>query len=177
MPTKLAPGAGFGRHRTPRAGVGALRCGVGIGSILVERGLISDEQLRDAIADQNRTGERLDMVLVRLGYVTATQVLEAIGQQFAMPIVDLNAVEVKPDVLKMLPAKLVFKQRCVPVEKHNGCLRVATCDPFELTAFDELRLLTGMAIELVLADEMLLSGHIHPTRLDLRSAVPERRES
>ena len=56
-------------------------------------------------------------------------------------------------MLSTLPAKLVFKQRCVPLERRNGTLRVATCDPFELTAFDELRLLTGMNIELVLADE------------------------
>src|SRR5205814_8472660 len=77
----------------------------------------------------------------------------AIGQQFAMPIVDLNAIEASEDVLRTLPAKLVFKQRCVPIEKRDGVLRIATCDPFELTAFDELRLLTGMSIELVLADE------------------------
>jgi type II secretion system protein E len=126
---------------------------VGIGSILVERGLITDEQLAQAITEQNRTGERLDRVLVRLGFVTSGQVLEAIGQQFAMPIVELAEFDVQPDVLETLPAKLVFKQRCVPLEKRNGTLRVATCDPFELTAFDELRLLTGMAIELVLADE------------------------
>ena len=126
---------------------------MGIGSILVERGLIGDAQLAQAIAEQNRTGERLDHVLVRLGFCQSSDVLEAIGQQFAMPIVDLDSVEVKPDVLATLPPKLVFKQRCVPIEQHNGTLRVATCDPFELTAFDELRLLTGMAIELVLADE------------------------
>lgn len=126
---------------------------MGIGSILIERGVISDEQLADAIKEQNRTGERLDHVLVRMGMVRSTDVLKAIGQQFAMPIVDLNAIEVKQDVLQTLPAKLVFKQRCVPIERRNGMLRVATCDPFELTAFDELRLLTGMAIELVLADE------------------------
>ena len=126
---------------------------MGIGSILVDRGVIDDEQLTEAIHEQNRTGERLDHVLVRLGLVKSGDVLEAIGHQFAMPIVDLNAVEVKPETLRMLPAKLVFKQRCVPIERRNGTLRVATCDPFELTAFDELRLLTGMAIELVLADE------------------------
>jgi type II secretion system protein E len=126
---------------------------MGIGSILVERGVICDAQLSEAIMEQNRTGERLDHVLVRLGMVRSGDVLEAIGQQFAMPIVDLNTIEVKQDVLKTLPAKLVFKQRCVPIERRNGTLRVATCDPFELTAFDELRLLTGMAIELVLADE------------------------
>ena len=126
---------------------------MGIGTILVERGLISDEQLASALAEQNRTGERLDHVLVRLGFVTETEVLEAIGQQFAMPIVDLSTIEVKPDVLETLPPKLVFKQRCVPLEKRGTTLRIATSDPFELTAFDELRLLTGMGIELVLADE------------------------
>lgn len=126
---------------------------MGIGSILVERGLISTEQLEQAIAEQNHTGERLDYVLVRLGYCTSADVLEAIGQQFAMPIVDLTSFDVKPDVLETLPRKLVFKQRCVPIERNNGTLRVATSDPFELTAFDELRLLTGLGIELVLADE------------------------
>ncbi|MHC5114203.1 MAG: GspE/PulE family protein [Planctomycetota bacterium] len=133
---------------------------MGIGSILVERGLISDDQLALAIGEQNRTGERLDHLLVRLGFVTSEQVLEAIGQQFAMPIVDLAAVDVDTDVLSLLPAKLVFKQRCVPLEKRNGTLRVATCDPFELTAFDELRLLTGLGIELVLADEQDLRKFI-----------------
>jgi general secretion pathway protein E len=133
---------------------------MGIGSILVERGVLSEDQLAGAIAEQNRTGERLDHVLVRLGMCRSTDVLEAIGQQFAMPIVDLNAIEAKPDVLQTLPARLVFKQRCVPIEKRNGTLRVATCDPFELTAFDELRLLTGMAIELVLADERDIRKYI-----------------
>ncbi len=126
---------------------------MGIGSILAERGLISDEQLRQAIAEQNRTGERLDHLLVRLGFVSKAEILDAIGQQFAMPIVDLNTIEPDADVLSALPAKLVFKQQCVPIAKRNGTLRIATCDPFELTAFDELRLLTGMGIELVLADE------------------------
>ncbi|MCZ6811356.1 MAG: ATPase, T2SS/T4P/T4SS family [Planctomycetota bacterium] len=126
---------------------------VGIGSILLERGLISEEQLEGALAEQNRTGERLDHALVRLGFVSSTDVLEAIGQQFALPIVDLKTIEVDEEVLQTLPAKLVFKQRCVPIGRSNGTLRVATCDPFELTAFDELRLLTGMSIELVLADE------------------------
>jgi general secretion pathway protein E/type IV pilus assembly protein PilB len=126
---------------------------MGIGSVLLERGLINDDQLGQAIAEQNRSGERLDHVLVRLGFASSGDVLRAIGHQFAMPIVDLNQVEVKPEVLRTLPAKLVFKQRCVPISHDNGTLRVATCDPFELTAFDELRLLTGMAIELVLADE------------------------
>ncbi len=103
--------------------------------------------------EQNRTGERLDHVMVRLGIVSSSAVLKVIGHQFALPIVDLDAIDVDPEVLQLLPLKLVFKQRCVPIARSDGTLRIATCDPFELTAFDELRLLTGMAIELVLADE------------------------
>ena len=74
---------------------------MGIGSILLERGLINDEQLAEAIDEQNRTGERLDHLLVRLGHVSGAQVLEAIGQQFAMPIVDLASLEVPAETLKL----------------------------------------------------------------------------
>ncbi|MGI9014438.1 MAG: GspE/PulE family protein [Phycisphaerales bacterium] len=133
---------------------------MGIGSILLERGLISDEELSRAISEQKQTGERLDEVLVRLEFVSRSEVLEAIGQQFSMPIVDLTQVEVKDDVLSQLPSKLVFKQRCVPIGRYNGTLRIATSDPYELSAFDELRLLTGLGIELVLADERDLEKFI-----------------
>jgi len=126
---------------------------VGIGSILVERGVITREQLEDALALQKETGERLDRTLVRLGYCGQGDVLKAIGDQFDMPIVDLSEIEPDADVLGTLPAKLVYKQNCVPISRSNGTLRVATSDPFELSAFDELRLLTGTSIELVLADE------------------------
>ena len=126
---------------------------MGIGTILVDRGLISSEQLNEAIEDQKRSGERLDHVLVRLGHVAPEDVLVAIGQQFDMPIIDLSEIEVEDDVLQMLPAKLVFKQQCVPVRRGANTLQIATCDPFELSAFDELRLLTGLGVELVLAEE------------------------
>lgn len=126
---------------------------MGIGTILVDRGLITSEQLDEAIDEQKRTGERLDHVLVRLGHVKPEEVLEAIGRQFDMPIVDLAEIQVDEEVLQTLPAKLVFKQQCVPVRRTATTLQVATCDPFELSAFDELRLLTGLGVELVLAEE------------------------
>lgn len=126
---------------------------MGIGSVLLERGLISKAQLQQALAEQRSTGERLDRVLVRLGFVTRNQVLAAIGDQFHMPVVDLEGVTVEPKVLQSLPPRLVYKQNCVPISQSDGTLTVATSDPFELSVMDELRLLTGCNIELVLADE------------------------
>jgi type II secretory ATPase GspE/PulE/Tfp pilus assembly ATPase PilB-like protein len=126
---------------------------MGIGTVLLERGLITRAQLEEALAEQRATGDRLDRVLVRMGLVTRDQVLHAIGDQFQMPVVDLETVLVEPKVLSLLPAKLVYKQNCVPISRQEGTLTVATSDPFELSVLDELKLLTGCVIELVLADE------------------------
>lgn len=126
---------------------------MGIATLLLDRGLVTKAQLEDAVAQQRATGERLDRVLVKLGLVNPQDVLKAIGSQFHMEVVDLHSIEVKPEVLQTIPAKLVYRQNCVPISKVNGTLTVATCDPFDLTVLDELRLLTGCSIEVVLADE------------------------
>jgi len=133
---------------------------MGIGTVLLDHGVITQAQLDDALAQQRATGERLDRVLVRMGVVDADQVLEAIGDQFHLEVVDLDATEVDAAVLQTLPASLVQKQRCVPIRQEHGILTVATSDPFELSVLDELRLLTGYSIELVLADDDALQRFI-----------------
>jgi len=133
---------------------------MGLGTLLLDRGLISGTQLTEALGEQQRTGERLDHALVRLGFVRPQDVLEAIGEQFGLPIVDLSAISVDEATLRMLPSKLVFKQRCVPIRRTETALQIATSDPFELSAFDELKLLTGVPIELVLAEEREIAKFI-----------------
>jgi general secretion pathway protein E/type IV pilus assembly protein PilB len=126
---------------------------MGIGVTLVERGLISREQLDDALAEHRASGERLDRVIVRKGYVSRDKVLLALGDQFHMPVVDLAAIEVEPKLLEALPSKLVYRQGCVPISRSDDRMVIATSDPFGLDALDELRLVTGCAIDIVLADE------------------------
>ncbi|MBL9001879.1 MAG: Flp pilus assembly complex ATPase component TadA [Phycisphaerae bacterium] len=124
-----------------------------LGTLLLQNRLINRAQLDAAVAEQRATGERLDRVLVRLGHVTREQVLAAVGEQFHMPVVELTGMSVEQSVLASLPAKLVFRQRCVPIRRENGTLTVATSDPYEISVLDELKLLTGCSIELALADE------------------------
>ncbi len=126
---------------------------MGIGTVLLDRGVITQEELDRALDQQRSSGERLDRVLVRMGLVDPDQVLQTIGDQFHLDVVDLDSMVVEPKVLQALPASLVHKQRCVPIRRENGTLTVATSDPFELGVLDELRLLTGHSIEVVLADD------------------------
>jgi general secretion pathway protein E/type IV pilus assembly protein PilB len=126
---------------------------MGIASLLLERGLVTQPQLDDALAEQRATGDRLDRVLVRQRVVSARDVLRVMGDQFHIPVVDLASIDVDPGVLNILPPKLIFRDNCLPLAREGDTLTVATSDPFELGVLDELRRLTGFAIRVVLADE------------------------
>ena len=133
---------------------------MGIGTVLLDRDLITRQQLDDAIQEQARSGERLDRVLMRMGVVDRSQILRAVGEQLRLDVVDLADVVVRQDVLESLPAKLVFRHHCVPIARHEDTLTVATSDPFQLVIHDELSMHSGCAIELVLADDEDLRGFI-----------------
>ncbi|GMU23174.1 MAG: general secretion pathway protein GspE [Phycisphaerae bacterium] len=79
--------------------------------------------------------------------------LEVLGEQMSIDVVDLTDFAVAAELLKEMPTRLIHKRGMIPIEKTNGTLRVATADPFDITALDELRLLTGLKIEPVLASE------------------------
>lgn len=133
---------------------------MGTATLLLERGLITPEQLEQALAEQRSTGDRLERILVRRSLVDAREVLRVVGEQFDMPVIDLHTRSIDRDTLDSLPAKLVYRQHCVPVARRPGVLTVATSDPFDLTHLDELKLLTNCAIEVVLADEDELRSFI-----------------
>ncbi|MFZ2873866.1 MAG: GspE/PulE family protein [Phycisphaerales bacterium] len=126
---------------------------MGLGSLLNSSGVLTEAQLREASSEQQRTGERLDRVLLRLGLASRAQVVEALGVHFQMEVVDLGTLPVDPATLTALPSKLIFRHRCVPIRTEGDTLTVAIADPYELGMVDELRLHTGRPIELVLADE------------------------
>ena len=121
--------------------------------ILLERGLIRPEHLAEAVELRKAEGVRLDRALVRLGHIPEQTLLEIMSEQLAIPLVDLSTVEVDVEMLRSLPAKLVYRKNLVPISRTDGTLTVATSDPYDLYMFDELRLLTGLSIQPALAPE------------------------
>jgi type II secretory ATPase GspE/PulE/Tfp pilus assembly ATPase PilB-like protein len=124
-----------------------------IGTVLLARGLISAEQLEKALAEQSASGERLDRTLVRLGYVSKADALAALAEQFHIPVVDPGSLNVDPEILALLPPRIVFRHRCFPIAREGGTLTIATADPYDMAAADEIRIAAGCPIEFVLADE------------------------
>ncbi|MBI5799201.1 MAG: Flp pilus assembly complex ATPase component TadA [Verrucomicrobia bacterium] len=122
-----------------------------IAEILSRKGLLTAEQLADAQVLQQAEGLRLDRAVVQKGWLTELQLLEVFAEQFHLPLVSLEDRTFDGDLLRALPPRVVYRQRLVPVGRVDGILQVATSDPFDLYAFDDLRLLTGLNIQPVLA--------------------------
>ncbi|HUS90446.1 MAG TPA: ATPase, T2SS/T4P/T4SS family [Phycisphaerae bacterium] len=126
---------------------------MGISEVLLEKGLITSDHLTAAMDLRKREGVRLDRALVRLGCIKEEDLLRVMSEQLGVPLVDLSQVEIDLETLKSLPPKLVHRKGIIPLKRNNGKLIVATSDPFDLYAFDEIRLLTGLEIQPALAPE------------------------
>ncbi len=133
---------------------------MGMDALLLDSGAVTADQVEQARIESDRTGERLDQALIRMGLVSARTVLEALASQLAMDIVDLADYEPTPEVTAMIPSRQVFRLQCVPIADDGVRLRLATSDPLQLAELDELRVLTGREIDLVLADDEDLRGLI-----------------
>jgi len=131
-----------------------------LGAYLLHRGWLTPDELARAELDAAVTGDRLDVSLARTGAVPRERLLEALSEQFHMPVVDLSQVVADPAVLALVPAKVVFRRRCVPIQRQESSLTIATGDPYDLSSLDELRILTGLSIVPVLADGEALSDFI-----------------
>ncbi|MCH8969421.1 MAG: Flp pilus assembly complex ATPase component TadA [Planctomycetes bacterium] len=124
-----------------------------LGDVLLAKGQITSDQLEAARGAQGSGDEPLEKVLVRMGFVEEEAVLEIMGEQLSLPVVDLSSLTIDPKLLKIVPAKLVHRYGFIPISQKNGTLTVATSNPHDLYAFDELRMLTHRRIEMALAPE------------------------
>jgi general secretion pathway protein E len=131
--------------------------------LLLKDRILPEEKIAEAKALQAAEGLRLDRAVVQLGLMEERQVLRMMAEQLHLPLMDLSEWEIAPDVLQTLPTKTVFRKRIVPIAREGNTLRVATFDPFDLYALDDVRMMTGLSVEAVLAPrddiEKLIKTH------------------
>jgi len=122
-----------------------------VADALLRKGLITEEQLAEAAA-KLRPDERIDQILVRNGWVKEKDVLEIMSEQLAIPLVDLDEKDIDPELLKLVPSRLVHRHGLMPICRNGGgAIRVATSDPYNMYALDELRTCTDLPVDPVLA--------------------------
>ena len=120
-----------------------------IGELLLNRGLLDQQQVELARSQTN--GRRVDQVAVDMGLITEEDALSALADELGMRYIDLKEIEIDLEVLNKFPTSVVFRHSLLPIAKKNGRVLVATSDPFDLEALDELSAVSGLRLEPVLA--------------------------
>src|SRR5213594_3542058 len=117
-----------------------------LGDLLVTGGVITPQQLREALDYQRIKGGRLGICLIKLGYLTEDILHSVLTRQFGVALVDLASCEVEADVVKLLPRDCVVRYQVMPVKRTGNVLYVALSDPNDVVVLDELRFRTGCKI-------------------------------
>ncbi len=122
-----------------------------LGEILREWGLVSEQQVKEAVQRQGRSGRRIGECLVEMNACTAADITKALALQFDMEFVELDAGTINPQVMEMLPESMMREYQILPLEYEDGRLKVAITDPLDLESVDAMRFRLNMDIDTVLA--------------------------
>lgn len=125
-----------------------------LGDLLIQQGLLTDEQLKIALDEQKRTGRKLGRVFVESGYVTEAGISQALARQLQIPFVDLKSFTPKPELIKLLPEAPARRFRAMVLSQMpDGRLQVGMSDPTDLQAYDEISRLVRREIDLAVVTE------------------------
>ena len=135
-----------------------------LGELMVQQGLISQDQLRIALMEQEQNNIPLGRQLVRLGFVTEAMVRDLVAHTIGQESIDLSTVIADSDALKMVPEEFARRYHLLPIayEDNIKLLTVAMADMFNVVALDQLRAMLGGQIQLkpALAAEAQLEEYI-----------------
>ena len=113
-----------------------------LGDLLVSSGVISQEQLGQALARQKETKKRLGEELIDDGIITEQQLIDTLRLQLGIEFVDLSTVEPDPQLVDVLPRNIAKKYGVTPVRLHGNTLYLAMSDPLNFMAQEEVRAAT-----------------------------------
>ena len=122
-----------------------------IGECLIQAGLISDDDLENALVEHKRTGERLGVVLVRMNLATEKQIAKALAMQLGFPYVSLGENPPDPSAVILVPKEVALKRVCIAVNLEKNLLTVAMSDPLLFSLVQDLEFQTGYRIKQVVS--------------------------
>ncbi len=122
-----------------------------LGDILQERGLLSEEQLKQALEAQRASGEKLGEVLVSHGIISADAIADALSDHLRVPRADFSRRYVSPQVVNLVPEELLKRHQIIPLDIEDDQLVVAMTDPLNIMIIDEIQRVVGLTIRPLIA--------------------------
>ncbi len=124
-----------------------------LGQMLLKTGAISDEQLEEALNAQKITGGSLGNNLVKMGIITEEEILNYLGKQLNVEVIQLHPEDLKQEVVSIIPADVAKKFSVIAVSKKGNTLTVAAADPTNIFVLDSIKFVTGLNVKPTIASE------------------------
>jgi len=131
-----------------------------LGDLLVAEGLINDEQLKQALAEQKGKTEKLGSILARLNFITEEQLIGFLSRQYGIPSITVTNVDIDAETLRLVPAPIARKYEVLPVKRIGGTLTLAMADPTNVFALDDVAFMTSLQILPVVAPQAAIRAAI-----------------
>jgi len=128
---------------------------------------VSLAQLRKAQAAQQKDGRRIGYALIKSGAIEESQLTDFLSKQYGVPAINLKEFAIAPEVIKLVPRELAMKHNLIPVKLAGKTLIIAMSDPSNVFGIDDVKLLTGFHIEVVVAAAVAVTDAIeryYPSR-------------
>ena len=124
-----------------------------IGELLVKESLLTTEQLRKAREEAKTKGGRLGAQITKLGFLEETELSDFVAKQYGVPSIDLAEFEIDDAIVSLVPEEVAIKHTVIPVNRAGSTLVIASADPSNILAIDDIKFLTGYDVEVVVASE------------------------
>jgi type IV pilus assembly protein PilB len=131
-----------------------------IANRLLEEGLITQDQLAAAVDAQRKDGGSLGQALVRLGAVDDAAYAQFLGKVYNLPVVDLDKASISPECVALIPSDVATKFQVLPIKRQGRVLTVAMANPSNIFAIDDIKFITSLDVQPVVASEFALKKAI-----------------
>ena len=144
----------------------------GLPQRLVHDGLLDEGLMADAVAASRERKVQLVHWLVSQNLASARDIAIAASQEFGVPLLDLDSINVDLEAIRLVNDKLLSKHRVLPLVKRGKRLHVAVSDPTNLHAIDEIKFQTGLSIEAVVAEDDKLQKAVQKAIEQVDTSMP-----
>ncbi|MGI8812712.1 MAG: type IV-A pilus assembly ATPase PilB [Pyrinomonadaceae bacterium] len=131
-----------------------------LGEILVRENLVTPQQLREALDYQRTSGGRLGSNLVKLGIISDDVITAVLSRQYGVPSINLDLFQIEDVVIKLISQEVALKYTVLPISKVGATLTLAMADPTNVFAMDDIKFMTGLNVEPVIASEASIQSAV-----------------
>src|SRR5829696_3093126 len=124
-----------------------------LGEILVRENLVTPQQLREALDYQRASGGRLGANLVKLGIISDDVITAVLSRQYGVPSINLELFQIEDETIGLISQEVALKYTVLPISKVGATLTMAMADPTNVFAMDDIKFMTGLNVEPVIASE------------------------